>query len=148
MATGPLSSRSRDVNFATVSGNVTDDPSMRMTKQGQVLCFIRIANEVTVGSQTYLSYYNVHAFGSLGQRAFESLKQGDRVVMFGRWHERAYKDEKLGGAWRRFQNFVADDIAVSVMSRMSEWRLGQRDVPSPAVVEKPVFDGHDENDPY
>lgn len=149
MASGPATSRSRDVNFSTVSGYVVEDPSMRLTHQGTVLCFIRVATQVTVGPRQYDEFYNVHAFGDLGQRAHETLRRGDRLVMFGRWHERAYKDEK-SGMWRRFHNFIADDIAVSVMSRMTEWRMerevGRQSVP--AVAEKPAFDGHDQNDPY
>lgn len=143
MAVGPASGRSRDINFSTVSGFLVEDPALRYTGKGVPLCQFRIGCEVTVGSTTYSEWFNIHTFGELGQRCYEQLSSGDRIVMFGRWHERAYKDEQ--GKWHRYQNFIADEVAISVMNRMTEWRQ-QRDLHDRNrselldVAERPAYD--------
>lgn len=118
MTVGPANSRSRDINFATVTGHLSADPEFRYTGTGQPLCIIRFMNEVTVGPRTYTETYFAHAFGHLGLRAYEQLSTGDRIIMFGRWHERAYEKN---GKWHRSHNFICDEIAVSVVNRMADW---------------------------
>lgn len=87
-----------DVGDGSVSGNVTKDPDLRWTPQGQAVATLRVAETPRVqaedGSWTdgETSFYDVIVWGDQAQRAVEALRKGDRIVATGRWQRQDWTD--------------------------------------------------------
>src|SRR5260221_6780417 len=105
-------------NSVTIVGNVTRDPELRFTPSGQAKANFGVAvNRSWVNRQTQereeaVSFFNVVAWGSLGENASESLFKGARVVVTGRLEQRSW--EAQDGEKRTVVEIVADDVAPSL----------------------------------
>jgi single-strand DNA-binding protein len=102
----------------TIVGNVTRDPELRYTPSGQAQCRIGVAvNRVWTDRQSnekkeQTSFFNVTAWGSLGENAGESLVKGARVVVTGRLEQRSW--ETPDGEKKSTVEIIADEIGPSL----------------------------------
>ena len=101
----------------TLAGNLTRDPEFRVTPTGAALARFSLAVDRRWRSATgqweeRSSYYNVVAWGSLGEHAGRSLHKGDRVVVHGRIEVVTWTPEDQVPRTR--VEIVADEIGASL----------------------------------
>lgn len=100
----------------TISGNVTQDPTIRFTNTGKPVATISVAvnrrYQVNGEWQEETSFMNLIVWNDLGERAVASFSKGDRVIATGRFQNRQFtrKDGSTGTA----AEIVVDDIGASV----------------------------------
>src|SRR5215213_229057 len=82
---------------AYFTGNLTRDPELRFTQSSQAVASISVAvtpRRYNAETKTYddgeTSFIDASVWGSQAENVAESLKQGDRVVVIGRFVTRTY----------------------------------------------------------
>ena len=109
---------------ATIVGNLTRDPELRFTQGGRAVCTLGLAvsrrYQVNNEWQEQTSFFNVVAWGQLGENAASSLTKGTRVLVTGRLEQRSY--ETQNGEKRNAVEIVADEIGPSL-----KWASAQVD---------------------
>jgi single-strand DNA-binding protein len=115
-------------NSITVSGNATADPQLRFTGGGRAVASFGLAvsrrYQVNNEWQEQTSFFNVVAWGTLGENAAASIAKGTRVVVTGRLEQRTY--ETQDGDRRSVFEIVADDIGASLKWARAEIERTQR----------------------
>jgi single-strand DNA-binding protein len=101
---------------ATLIGNLTRDPELRFTNTGRPVCSLGVAvsrrYQVNNEWQEQTSFFNVIAWGDLGQNVAASCSKGTRVIVWGRPEQRQYETKE--GEKRSVVEFIADEIAPSL----------------------------------
>jgi single-strand DNA-binding protein len=100
----------------TLVGNLTRDPELRFTQSGQAVASFGIAVSRRYQQngewQEKTSFFNVTAWGQLGENAASSLQKGARIIVTGRLEQRDY--ETRDGEKRSAIDVVADEIGPSL----------------------------------
>jgi single-strand DNA-binding protein len=108
----------------TLVGNLTRDPELRFTQSGQAIATLGIAVSRRYQQngewQEKTSFFNVTAWGQLGENAASSLSKGARAIVTGRLEQRSY--ETQDGEKRSVVEVVADEIGPSL-----RWATAQVD---------------------
>lgn len=103
-------------NTSTLSGNITRDPELRYTTGGRGVASFGLAvnrrYQANGEWQEQTSFFDVVAWGELGEHAAESLHKGDRVIVTGRMEQRTWETDE--GDKRSKVEVVASDIGASV----------------------------------
>jgi single-strand DNA-binding protein len=105
-------------NTVTVVGNVTRDPELRFTASGQAKATFGLAvnrrwqNRQTSEWEEAVSFFNVVAWGAMGENASESLPKGSRIIVTGRLEQRSWETDN--GEKRSVVEIVADEIGPSL----------------------------------
>jgi single-strand DNA-binding protein len=105
-------------NTVTVIGNVTRDPELRFTASGQAKANIGLAvnrrwqNRQTSEWEEATSFFNVVAWGAMGENAAESCPKGSRIIVTGRLDQRSWETDN--GEKRSVIEIVADEIGPSL----------------------------------
>jgi len=103
-------------NTITLVGNITRDPELRFTQTGRGVASFGIAvnrrYQVNNEWQEQTSFFNVVAWGTLGENAAASLNKGDRVIVFGRLEQRSW--ETQDGEKRSVVEVIADELGPSM----------------------------------
>lgn len=132
-------------NTITITGNLTRDPELRFTPNGQATTSFGIAVNrrwQDRQSQEWLestSFFDVVAWRELAQNATESLARGTRVTVTGRLEQRSWETPE--GDKRSKVEINAEDIAPSL--RWATARVTKTERPSP---DHPAVAGDDEPD--
>jgi single-strand DNA-binding protein len=123
-------------NSVTVVGNLTRDPELRYTSAGQTKVTFGLAvnrrwqNRTTNEWEEATSFFNVVAWGQLGDNVAESLGQGARVVVSGRLDQRSWETEQ--GEKRSVVEINADDVGPSLRWATVEIKKNERRTPGEA----------------
>ncbi len=100
----------------TLVGNLTRDPELRFTQGGRAIATLGLAvsrrYQVNNEWQEQTSFFNVVAWGQLGENAASSLSKGTRVLVTGRLEQRSY--ETQDGEKRSVVEVIADEIGPSL----------------------------------
>src|SRR6056297_352741 len=103
-------------NSVTVVGNLTRDPELRYTQSGTGLANMGLAvsrrYQVNGEWQEQTSFFNVVAWGDLGENAAASLTKGSRVIVTGRLEQRSYETKE--GEKRSVVEIRADELGPSL----------------------------------
>lgn len=105
-------------NTVTLVGNVTRDPELRFTPSGQGVASFGLAvnrrwqNRQTNEWEEAVSFFDVVAWGTLGENVSESLTKGTRVMVTGRLDQRSWDTQE--GEKRSKIEIVADEIGPSL----------------------------------
>lgn len=96
----------------TVIGNITRDPELRYTTGGRGVASFGLAcnrrYQVNGEWQEQVSFFNVVAWGTLGENVAASVTKGTRVIVTGRLEQRSW--ETQDGDKRSVVEIVADEI--------------------------------------
>jgi single-strand DNA-binding protein len=82
----------------TTEANLTTDPELRFTKNGQPVATLRLAvssrrkNAAGEFEDTRAVFYDATVWGSLAENAAESLRKGDRVLVHGSTYDEEWTD--------------------------------------------------------
>ncbi len=103
-------------NSITLVGNLTRDPEIRFTATGRAVASFGIAvgrrYQVNGEWQEQTSYFNVTAWGQLGENAAATFTKGTRVVVTGRLEQREYTSRE--GEKRTAIDVIADELGPSL----------------------------------
>lgn len=124
-------------NEITIVGNVTRDPELKFTPNGQAVTRLSVASsrrwQANGEWKEQTTFFDVTAWGSLAENAADSLKKGSRALVVGRIESREYeKDGQKRVAW----DVTADELgpslrwATAVVTKAE--RQGGSTTPAPA----------------
>jgi single-strand DNA-binding protein len=103
-------------NTITLVGNLTRDPELRFTSGGRAVASFGLAvnrrYQVNGEWKDQTSYFNVTAWGQLGENAAASFTKGSRVIITGRLEQREYETRE--GDKRSAIEVVADELGPSL----------------------------------
>ena len=105
-------------NSITIVGTLTRDPELRFTPSGQGVASFGVAvnrrwqNKQTNEWEEAASFFDVVAWGTLGENVAECLTKGTRVIVDGRLDQRSWETE--GGDKRSKVEIVADEVGPSL----------------------------------
>ncbi len=113
----------------TITGALTRDPELRFTTGGKGIASFGVAvnrrYQVNNEWQEQTSFFNVTAWGTLGENAAASLNKGMRVIVTGRLEQRSYETKE--GEKRSVVEIVADEIGPSLRWARAEVERIARD---------------------
>ena len=102
-------------NSVTLVGNLTKDPELRYTTGGRGVASFGLAvnrrYQVNGEWQEQVSFFNIVAWGDLGENAAASLNKGNRVIVTGRLEQRSYE---TNGEKKSIVEVVADEVGPSL----------------------------------
>lgn len=140
-------------NTVTLVGNATRDPELRFTNTGQAVASFGLAvnrrwqNRQSGEWEEQTSFFDITAWGSLGENTAASIHKGTRVVVTGRLQQRTY--ETQSGEKRSVVEVVADEIGPSLRWAHAEvhknertdsgFGAGGRPVPNEPVGAPPAY---------
>jgi single stranded DNA-binding protein len=87
----------------TITGNLTDDPDLRYTPNGNPVANFRLAVTARIKDGDSwrdgdTSFFRVNAWRQLAEHVAESLTKGDRAVVIGRLKSRSWETPRGGQA--------------------------------------------------
>ena len=104
--------------MTTITGNLTREPEIRYTKEGQATTQLGVAvtrrwqDRTTAEWQEATSFFDVVCWRDLAENVALSLTKGMRVVVSGRLEQRSWETED--GEHRSKVEIVADEIGPSL----------------------------------
>lgn len=117
-------------NTVTLVGNVTRDPEMAFTPSGAGNAKFGIAvnrrwqNKQTQEWEEATSFFNVVAWGDLGDNVASSVTKGQRVIVTGRLEQRSWETDE--GEKRSIVEVVADEVGPSLRWATAEVSKNER----------------------
>ena len=103
-------------NTVTLVGNITRDPELRFTPAGQAVATFGMAVNRRYQKngqwEEQTSFFNITAWGTLGENASNSLNKGARILVSGRLEQRSWETQE--GDKRSVVEVVADEIGPSL----------------------------------
>jgi single-strand DNA-binding protein len=103
-------------NTVTLVGNVTRDPELRYTTGGRGVASFGLAvnrrYQVNGEWQEQVSFFNIVAWGDLGENLAASVSKGNRVIVTGRLEQRSY--ETKDGDKKTVTEVIADEAGPSL----------------------------------
>ena len=117
-------------NTTTICGNLTREPEIRYTKEGQATTQLGVAvnrrwQDKTSGEwQEATSFFDVVCWRDLAENVALSLSKGMRVVVTGRLEQRSWETDE--GEHRSKVEIVADEIGPSLRFATADVQRTQR----------------------
>lgn len=129
----------RSINQVIIMGNLTRDPELRQTPNGQSVCSFSLAlnRSYKDGSgewQEMTDYVDVTAWANLGERVAQYMTKGRRCLVTGRLQSRSWEQE---GQKRSKVEVVANDVTF-LDSRGASDQSDQTDDQSQVSESKPT----------
>ena len=126
------------MNTTTITGNLTREPEIRYTKEGQATTLLGVAvnrrwqDKSTQEWQESVSFFDVVCWRDLAENVALSLSKGMRVVVTGRLEQRSWETDE--GEHRSKVEITADEIGPSLRFatcdvQRTERRNGATDAP-------------------
>ena len=116
-------------NSVTLVGNLTKDPELRYTTGGRGVASFGLAvnrrYQVNGEWQEQVSFFNIVAWGDLGENAAASLSKGNRVIVTGRLEQRSYETKE--GEKRSVTEVIADELGPSLRRAQAQVERISRD---------------------
>ncbi len=102
----------RSVNQVTLMGNLTRDPELRNTPNGQSVCSFSLALNRAYKDQSgewkeVTDYVDIVAWGPLGERVAQYMSKGRRALVQGRLQSRSWEQD---GQKRSKVEVLANDV--------------------------------------
>ena len=101
----------------TITGNLTDDPELKHTGNGNLVANFRLAVTARVKDgegwrDGETSFFRVNLWRQLAEHVAESLTKGDRAIVIGRLKSRSWETPE--GDKRSVVEVEADEVAPSL----------------------------------
>lgn len=119
------------LNKVFILGNLTNDPDLRQTPQGQSVCSFGVATnnffiDKNGTKQKKTEFHNVVLWGKQAEVAAQFLKKGSSVLIEGRLQTRVWQDKQ--GNQRRITEIIAERM-----------QLGPRKTTESNILEEKEF---------
>jgi single-strand DNA-binding protein len=126
-------------NGTTITGNLTREPEIRYTKEGQANTLLGVAvnrrwqdRETKEWSES-TSFFDVVCWRELAENVALSLAKGMRVVVTGRLEQRSWETEE--GERRSKVEIVADEVGPSLRFATADVQRVERRAPAQVAAE-------------
>jgi single-strand DNA-binding protein len=126
-------------NGTTITGNLTREPEIRYTKEGQANTLLGVAvnrrwqdRETREWSES-TSFFDVVCWRELAENVALSLAKGMRVVVTGRLEQRSWETEE--GERRSKVEIVADEVGPSLRFATADVQRVERRAPAQVAAE-------------
>jgi single-strand DNA-binding protein len=129
-------------NTTTITGNLTREPEIRYTREGQATAQLGVAvnrrwqDRTTQEWQEATSFFDVVCWRDLAENVALSLSKGMRVVVTGRLEQRSWETEE--GEHRSKVEITADEIGPSLRFATADVQRTERRVPADGPGSDPV----------
>lgn len=100
------------MNTITIVGKVGQDPELRATNNGKMICTFSVATTSGKDDKKKTVWHNVTAFGDLGEHCAESFSKGSNVIVVGKFDVDEY--ETKTGEKRKTHKIIADEAGLSI----------------------------------
>ena len=126
------------ITSTTIVGNLTRDPEIRYTRDGQATTSLSVAvnrrwqDRTTKEWEESTSFFDVVCWRDLAENVALSLTKGARVVVTGRLEQRSWESDE--GEKRSKVEIVADEIGASLRFATSDIHKVQR----PQTADEPA----------
>ncbi len=102
----------KSINMVTLMGNLTRDPELRQTPNGQSVCSFSLAlnrsyKDASGEWKELTDYVNIIAWAALGERVSQYLAKGRRCLVVGRLQSSSWEQD---GQKRSKIEVVANDV--------------------------------------
>ena len=103
---------SKSINQVILMGNLTRDPELRTTPSGQSVCSFALAinrswQDQSGQQQEAVDYFDVTAWGKLGELVNQYLRKGRKCLVMGRLSQRSWEQD---GQKRNKVEVIANDV--------------------------------------
>ena len=89
------------MNFVIVFGRLGRDPERRSTRDGRVVCNLRVATDFkSREGETRTEWHDVVVWGETARACADHLKSGRQVAVQGRLQTRSWDDDAGQKRWR------------------------------------------------
>jgi single-strand DNA-binding protein len=107
----------------TITGNLTDNPELKHTPNGNLVATFRLAVTARIKDGDSwcdgdTSYFRINAWRQLAEHTAESLTKGDRTVVIGRLKSRSWETPE--GDKRSVVEVEADEVAPSLRGAIAK----------------------------
>jgi len=107
-----------DYDKVYILGNLTKDPILRNSNDGNIICDMRVAvNNKWYDKNGFLSenveFFNITAWNRQAKNCIESLVKGDRIMVSGHLNNSLVEDEGSKNG-KSFLNINADSVSASL----------------------------------
>lgn len=144
-----------NLNKAFILGNLTRDPELRQTPNGQAVCSFGVATnrfytDSTGQKQKQAEFHNIVAWGRQAEIVNQYLKKGSSVLVEGRLQTRSWQDPQGAKHWKT--EIIAERVQLgprqggSVGGQTSDERQPQSSEEPTPIIELPE-DGEEVIDP-
>jgi single-strand DNA-binding protein len=120
-----------DLNEVRILGNITQDPELRYTSNGNQVCSVSVATNRRYKQQDEwkdaTEFHNIVIWGNLAQQVAQRSKKGTRVMISGRLQTRSWEGQD--GQKKYKTEIVADDVFL-----IDRFEKGKTDELPPATV--------------
>ncbi len=122
--------RNHNMNTVTITGNLTREPEIRYTREGQATAQLGIAvnrrwqDRTTQEWQETTSFFDIVCWRDLAENVALSLTKGMRVVVTGRLEQRSWETDE--GEHRSKVEITADEIGPSLRFATADVQRTQR----------------------
>jgi single-strand DNA-binding protein len=125
----------QNLNKVILEGNLTRDPELKYTKSGTAQCRFSIAVNDDYAQKKVAYFFNVTAWGKLGETCDKYLKKGGGVIISGKLTWSKYQDKTYTG-------ILADSVLFRGGKKKELSAVEQQDEPWPSAeeVSPPVID--------
>ncbi|HEX2615238.1 MAG TPA: single-stranded DNA-binding protein [Nitrososphaera sp.] len=130
----------RSFNMVVLMGNLTRDPELRTTPNGQSVCSFSLALNRSYKNadgdwQEATDYIDIVAWGGLGERVAQYLSKGRAALVNGRLQSRSWEQD---GAKRSKVEVVAQDVTFLGGPGGGGAAVGAATEPVPAAAKAPA----------
>jgi len=121
-------------NSTTITGNLTRDPEVRYTRDGQASTLLGVAvnrrwqDRTTKEWEESTSFFDVVCWRDLAEHVALSLSRGMRITVTGRMEQRTWETDE--GDRRSKVEIVADEIGPSLLFATAEVQRTERRSPT------------------
>ena len=109
-------------NSVTLVGNLTKDPELRYTTGGRGVASFGLAvnrrYQVNGEWQEQVSFFNIVAWGDLGENVAASMSKGNRAIVTGRLEQRSFETKE--GEKRNVTEVIADELGVTDLDDLAD----------------------------
>ena len=140
-----------DNNAVWLSGNLTRDAELSVTKSGKQVCKFGIAvGERKSKEDTKTHFFDCIIWGNYGEAMQRYLRKGQKVALIGRLNYSSWSDPKTGYKRSKVEIYVSniDTMGPPPARDASEYASGQQIPLAAAPPQVPAPDLYDEDIPF
>lgn len=139
-----------NINRVELSGNLTRDPELQVTKSGTSVLKFGIAVGESRNGKEYTNFFDCIIWGKYGETMQKYLHKGQKVTVAGSLHYSSWSDPKSGYKHSKVEVYVSnlDTMGPPPARDATEYASGQQMPIAAAPPQVPAPEVYDEDIPF
>ena len=139
-----------NINRVELSGNLTRDPELQVTKNGRQVLKFGIAVGESRNDKEYTNFFDCIIWGKYGETMKKYLQKGQKVTIAGSLHYSSWNDPKTGYKRSKVEVYVSnlDTMGPPPARDATEYASGQQMPLAATPPQVPAPDTYDEDIPF